>query len=304
MGFQEVKRVAEEYQKNSKAPLAFGFKDLQTGESIYYHGDEPFPTASQYKMFILAELFRKAYTGECSLSDRYCLTDSIKSGGSGVLDLMKEGLNLTLNDWATLMMILSDNTATNFLFEFTGRDNIKKNVIDALGLKNTKCDWNCSDLLDITYECRDIGFKAMYAKPVSERPSYHMSKYYACTTEENDQSSPMDSAKLLELLYTGKWVCPEASKGMLDIMKECQTNSRIPKFLPDGVEVAHKTGSLDRLNVDCGIVFTPDHGDYILCLYYNGNLSSKEDYDNNPHGSVGDEYLAELSRDIYKAFIK
>ena len=90
---------------------------------------------------------------------------------------------------------------------------------------------------------------------------------------------------------------------MLDIMKRCQTNTRIPKNLPDGTVVAHKTGTLDKLNVDIGIVYTPK-GDYILCMFYNGNLAAKDDYDANFRGRVGDTYLADLSGEIYKAYME
>lgn len=303
MSIERVMQVAEEFQKNSTAPLGFAFKDLKSGQIISYHGDKPFPTASAYKIYILAELFRKVYAGECSLSDRHPLTAEVKSIGSGVLEQMDPGLNPTLKDYATLMMILSDNTATDFLFSFVGRDNIKKNVIDALGLVNTKCDWSCAKLIDIYYEMNGRNFEQLRQDNGGVNPSYHNSKWYQCITEENDQTAPLEAAKLLELLYRGEWVSPEASAGMLDIMKHCQTNTRIPKNLPANVEVAHKTGSLDKLNVDIGIVYT-QKGDYIICMFYNGNLADKADYDSNDRGRVGDSYLAELSGAIYKAYME
>lgn len=303
MRFEKIAAIAESYQKGTTAPLGFVFKDLATGQVIDYHGDRPFPTASAYKIYILAELFRKVAAGECGLSDRYALTEEVKSIGSGVLYDLDAGANLTLKDYATLMMILSDNTATDFLFNFTGRDNIKRNVIDALGLVNTKCDWGCSELIDKYYEMYGRNFEQLRADNGGQKPSYHNSKWYQCVTEENDQTAPLEAAKMLELLYRGQWISPETSAGMLDIMKRCQTNTRIPKNLPDGTVVAHKTGTLDKLNVDIGIVYTPK-GDYILCMFYNGNLAAKDDYDANFRGRVGDTYLADLSGEIYKAYME
>lgn len=303
MSIEKVMQVAAEFQKNSTAPLGFAFKDLKTGQVISYHGDKPFPTASAYKIYILAELFRKAYAGECSLSDRHPLTEEVKSIGSGVLEQMDPGLNPTLKDYATLMMILSDNTATDFLFNFVGRDNIKKNVIDALGLVNTKCDWGCARLIDIYYEMNGRNFEQLREDNGGVNPSYHNSKWYQCVTEENDQTAPLEAAKILELLYRGEWVSPEASEGMLAIMKQCQTNTRIPKWLPPDVAVAHKTGSLDKLNVDIGIVYTKK-GDYIICMFYNGNLADEAAYNSNDRGRVGDSYLADLSGAIYNAYME
>ncbi len=304
MSMEKVAQVAKRYQENSQAPLGFVFQDLQTGQVIHYHGEQAFPTASSYKIYILAELFRKVAAGECSLSDRIALTDDIKSVGSGVLGLIDAGANLTLKDYATLMMILSDNTATDILFDFVGRDNIKKNVIDALGLEKTKCDWGCNLLIDTYYEKNGRTMEQVKADNGGVKPSYHNSKWYRCETEENDQTAPLEAAKMLELLYRGQWVSPQASEGMLNIMKECQTNSRIPKNLPMGTEVAHKTGTMDRLCVDIGIVYTPK-GDYILCLFYNGNLAyDPADYDKNSRGRVGDTYLADLSGDLYQAYME
>ena len=307
MSIERVFAVAEKYQKNTKAPLGFAFKDLVTGKTVSYHGDEPFPTASAYKVFILAELYRKAWAGECDLGQRIELTDDIKSVGSGVLAEMQAGLNPTLRDYAHLMMILSDNTATDVLFRFVGRENIRKNVIEPLGLKNTKCDWGCNKLCDIYYDMKGRTFRELAAENRNKKDSeadYWNSIWYKCITEENDQTSPLEAAKMLELLYRGKWVSPKASTEMLSIMKKCQTNSRIPKYLPDYVEIAHKTGSLGKLNVDIGIVFAEPKGAYILCMFYNGNLASREDYDANDRGRVGDAYLADLSGELYKAYME
>ncbi len=303
MSFDKVAQVAQQYQHNTTAPLGFVFKDLKTGETVSFRGDEVFPTASSYKIFILAELFRKVAAGECSLSDRIILKEEDKSIGSGLLAQFGGGLNPTIKDLATLMMIISDNTATDILFRFLGRDNIKKNVLEPLGLTHTKCDLSCRALIENYFELNGRTIMQMLDENGGAYPSFHNSKWYRCEMEENDETTPLEAAKMLELLYRGEWVSPESSAAMLDIMKACQTNSRIPKFLPLNVPVAHKTGTLDKLNADIGIVYTPK-GDYILCLYYNGNLASREEYDSNPLSCFSENYLAELSRDIYRAYLE
>ena len=303
MNINAIREVAARYQANTSAKLGFAFRDLSSGETIDYFGNEPFPTASAYKIYILGELFRKVAAGECALSDRLELTDEIKSAGSGVLALLDAGLQPTLKDWATLMMILSDNTATDALFEFCGRDNIRRNVINALGLVNTKCDWGCSRLLELYYEMHGRSFRELLLDNGGKMPSYHASKWYQCTTVENNQTSPLEAAKYLELLYRGEWVNKETSEGMLAIMKECQTNSRIPKYIPPHIEIAHKTGSMDKLCVDLGIVYAEPKGAYIICMFYNGNLASRPDYEKNYRGRDGDDYLADLSKEIYDAYM-
>lgn len=301
MSISAVREAAARYQEISTAPLGFAFRDLVTGETVAFHGDEVFPTASMYKVYILAELIRKVGAGECSLSDRIPYDHRYRAIGSGVLKDIEAGVALTLRDYATLMMILSDNSATNFLFHFVGRDNIVKNVLEPLGFSGTKCDFDCSVLIDQYFELNGGSVKEKRQQNGGKLPSYRNSPWYCCTTEENNCTTPMEALRMFELLYRGEWVSPELSKVMLDIMLTCQTNRRIPRLLPVGTEVAHKTGTLDRLAVDTGIVYTPK-GDFILCLFYNGNLADEATYEANLRGDIGEDLLAELSRDIYNAY--
>lgn len=298
MKIDNIRAIAEKYRDSVTGNLGVGFTDLKTGESFSLMGDDEFPSASTFKVYILAELFRQAQEGKFKMSDRHVLTDEVKSIGSGVLYNLQAGLSPTLQDYATLMMIISDNTATDFLFDFVGRDNIKKNVLEPLGLSKTKCDYPCKKLIAIYYEAEGPEtFSDNFEK------SYRNTPGYLCQTPENDSTSPNDMMKILKLVYEKKlftpWVCDE----MLNIMKQCQTNTRIPKFLPGNVEVAHKTGTMDRVANDCGIVYSPK-GDYILTLFYNGNTATEEEYNKNMHGIMSDALLADISRDIYEEYVK
>ena len=108
--------------------------------------------------------------------------------------------------------------------------------------------------------------------------------------------------KIIQHLYEGKMIDPVSDAEILGVMAQCQTNSRIPKLLPHGVRVAHKTGTIDHLANDVGIVYT-SKGNYALAMSYNGNLCSEEEYLNTRSSAVGDPILAQLSRDIYDAFM-
>ncbi len=298
MKIDSIRAIAEKYRDSVTGNLGVGFTDLKTGESFSLMGDTEFPSASTFKVYVLAELFRQAQEGKFKMSDRHLLTDEIKSIGSGVFYNLQAGLNPTLQDYATLMMIISDNTATDFLFDFVGRDNIKKHVLDPLGLTNTKCDYPCKKLIALYYQSEsEDTFSESFNQSFRNTPAY------LCQTPENDSTSPNDMMKIFRLIYEKKlftpWVCDE----MLNIMKQCQTNSRIPKFLPGNVEVAHKTGTIDRVANDCGIVYSPK-GDYILTLFYNGNLASEEEYNRNANGNMSDALLADISRDIYAEYVK
>lgn len=288
-------RILDRHRKTATGMLGAAFCDLETGAERYLNKDEAFPAASTFKIFLLVELFRQAEAGMLSLSDRITLSDEVKSSGSGVLQELDVGLNLTVRDCATLMMIISDNTATDMLFNLVGRENIKKNVLDRFGLTSTKVDWGCAQLI-ARYDGQPGAAGAGTASG-SER-SFRGSDHYLCRTEENDQTSPADMAKILKLLAKKQLVSEGASSAMLDILCRCRTNSRIPRYLPPGLRIAHKTGTLDRVANDIGIVYGK-RKNYVLALFYNGNAADEEEYARNEKGLFGDDLLAEISRDIH-----
>jgi beta-lactamase class A len=306
MDIKKIQAVIDGYAAKVTDGLGVYFKDLKTGEVACHNADVSYPTASVLKIYILADLTRKIQAGELKWTDRFELKEAFKSVGSGVFQCLDDGLMPTLKDYATLMMIISDNTATDFLFGLTGRDSIKKNVLDPLGLTKTQIDFGCAGLLGLYFGAPiDLPYqeqlKAIKEKGFGSDDFWNFAPY-KCETEINDITSAKDAATMFETYYKGEWVNAQASKDALDIMLQCQTNSRIPKYL-HGVPVAHKTGTCDRVANDCGIVYSKK-GDYILCLFYDGNIDSKEAYMANAGGYKGDAMLANISKDIYDAYME
>lgn len=299
---KEIEAASKKTESKLSGKLGIGFMDLTTGQSCCVNGKEIFPTASVFKLFILAELFRQINEERFSLNDRFKLNEKIKSAGSGVVFEMSSGTPLTLYDYALLMMIISDNTCADFLYELTGRENIRKNVLKVLGLKQTKADLSCNQLF-LNY-CSTTPEQSISEKTKKYLTGYFRnSPYYTCQAEENDESSPADIMKFLYYIYSGQWCSSKICGQMLDIMKKCQTNSRIPKYLPKTISVAHKTGTFDRVSNDAGIVFT-NNGNYILVMFYNGNTADEEEYLQNDHGFWGDEALAHLSKQIFDIYTR
>ncbi|MEX0736418.1 MAG: serine hydrolase [Bacteroidota bacterium] len=106
---------------SSDAVVGVAIKDLTTGEELFINEDEIFPQASSIKIHILAELYRQAEEGKFKLTDIKPLPESVRVGGSGVLgELGKNSVTMSLRDYAVLMVVLSDNTATNLLIEKVG----------------------------------------------------------------------------------------------------------------------------------------------------------------------------------------
>jgi beta-lactamase class A len=195
------------------------------------------------------------------------------------------------------MMSISDNTATKLLQQYTSDETVTANIIEPLGMQDTlyRSGAGLCNYYNVTVE--------EYRKVTSSGGRFHArnGSYFRCVEPKNRQSSPRDMLKLLSLLQEGKFIDEETDRKILDIMLKCQTNSRIPAKLPHGVTVAHKTGTIDHLTNDCGIVYT-DCGSYVLTLFYNGNLASEEEYEGTSWDAFGTALLAQLSRDIYDIY--
>lgn len=293
----QLKTLFEETAKTVTGPLGIGFKDLNSGEELYYNGDMVFPMASVYKIFVLCELFRKQKEGTFSFADRHTLLESEKRIGSGILELIGEGAVLSMMDYTMLMMVISDNTSTALLQKYTPAEEIQAHLIKPLELRDTLYvpGAGLCDFYGVTVE--------EYRKITSEGGRFHArnGSYFRCTEPKNKQSSPRDLLKILSLLQEGRLIDAQSDRQILDIMLKCQTNDRIPKKLPAGVRVAHKTGSIDHLANDCGIVYT-DCGNYVLTLFYNGNLASEEEYEGSEWTAVGNRLLSGLSAEVYRIF--
>lgn len=294
---KQLEALFEETAKTVTGPLGIGFYDLETGAEVYYNGNMVFPMASVFKIFVLCELFRKQKAGTFSFADRHTLLESDKRIGSGILELIGEGAVLSLMDYTMLMMVISDNTSTSLLQNYAPAEDIRADLIEPLELKDTLFvpGAGLCDFYGVTVE--------EYKKITSEGGRFHArnGSYFRCVEPKNKQSSPRDMIKLLSLLAKGQLNDPDSDRKIIDIMLKCQTNARIPAKLPTGVRVAHKTGSIDHLANDCGIVYT-DCGSYVLALFYNGNLASEEEYEGTSWTQMGDQVLSRLSAEIYRIY--
>ena len=274
--------------------LGFAFYDLTTGEECYLCGDEAIPVASVFKIYLLTELFRQVEAGLISLDDRIEVTPETVSPGSGILYRFRNHAALSVHDHAVLMMALSDNTATDKLFALVGRENILENVIRPLGLQKTKVDFDCTQLIWNFYHAPETG----------ERIDSYNNPWFRCETEQSDCSSPKDLATILRALHDATLLSREASEQVLALMDPIPKKARLAKYLPKGVRVARKTGSLTNcLCNDAGVVYTKK-GDYVIVTLYNGNVGTKEEWQKEDASGAAEELLARISRAVYDIYME
>ncbi len=208
-------------------------KNLDTGKTYSLRGDERVRTASTIKLAIMIETFFQVAEGKLGWSDEILLTKEKKVGGSGVLSEFSDNTKIDLRTALNLMIVVSDNTATNLVLERVTSDAVNKRM-ESLGFPNTK------SIRRVFGTDKD---SKVATDPVIRNFGLGM-------------TTPKEMVGLLEMLENGKLVSPEASKGMLDILRRQQYKDGIGRNALDTVPIASKSGTLDRLRSDVGIAYT------------------------------------------------
>jgi beta-lactamase class A len=240
--------------------LGLAIKHLETEDQVLFNADNIFPTASVFKIPVLIELYKQVGEEKLGLDDLIRITSYSKISGSGVLKELHSGLEATIHDLATLMIIVSDNTATDLLLDLVGMDNINQ-TLGEIGLTKTKVAMSTRDLIfdiagliDLEPEKKLIHV----VKQQLQKREYNMAAR-SLGDEDNDVSTPFEMMLLLEKIFRNQILDQKACESMLDILKRCQYFNAIPLFLPEGKAiVAHKTGNLPGIRNDVGIIFPLD----------------------------------------------
>ena len=294
----KIKAIMDSYAAKVTGHLGIGFMDFQTGETCFLNPDDRFPSASTFKVPLLTTLMARAEAGEIDLDSLYTLQQSDISPGSGVLATLTPGVTMRIRDYAMLMMIVSDNTATDIMCNLVGLDNVAAKMAE-LGLTNTLAGLTCKDLI-YTLMGIPLGTPLDEAMAGEENGIYtEDDTLYTDFSIPNDYTSPRDMITLFSLIYKKEILTPAACDTMLHIMGECQTNSRIPYNLPRGVgvKVIHKTGTLDNVACDSGVI-EYNGKSFALALYYNAHTATDAEK-STLH--FNDYLFANLTREIFDA---
>ena len=137
---QQIKRIKQQFPGD----MAVYMKNLQSGDEIAIDADSTYETFSVIKIPIMAEVFHQAGAGKLSLDERITLKSGDQRLPSGILYSMQPGLNPSIRDLLTLMIIISDNVATDLLADKVTRASVTRYMND-LGLKNTSIEYSDLD---------------------------------------------------------------------------------------------------------------------------------------------------------------
>ena len=214
-----------------KGKVSLFAKNLDTGETYALNPDERVRTASTIKIAVMIEAFGRVNEGKIKWTDEVVVAKDKKVSGSGILNELSDGLRLTLRDAVNLMMILSDNTATNLVLDVLTTDAVNARM-ESLGFKNIK----------IMRRIGSGGESAAGKDPENKKYGLGM-------------ATPREMVLVMEKLEHGEIISPAVSKEMLDLMKREQGRNAIGRA-QSSVPMASKYGALDRLRSAVAILYT------------------------------------------------
>lgn len=224
---ESIEWAAEEFD----GVMGISIKDLTTGDALSVNGDEQFLAASSIKIPILIELYKKAKAGTLDLDKEVTVPDDVRVGGTGVIKELGN-VSLTIQDITTLMITVSDNTATNMLIDVAVMDDVNATMKE-LGLNVT-------------------------------RLLRKMQDYEAIEQGKENYSTPNEFTRLMDILHTGEELDPWIAEKALAVLKKPKTTA-INRLLPYDVEIASKYGNMRNSYCDVALVYHPQ-SPYIISV--------------------------------------
>jgi beta-lactamase class A len=234
-------RVVEQAVAAIPAEVGFWARRLEEGDEWAHDAERQFSAASTVKVAVLIELFRRIEAGERRLDERLALEERHRARGSGVLRELDAGLRPTLRDLATLMIVISDNTATNMCIDLAGGFAGVSSLLRDLGLDGTTLN------------------RYMLGRAVDD-------------PAEDNLTTARDLGRMLELIWRGQAASAESCRQMLAILARQQERQRLPRLFPDEAKHHGKTGTVSnraqdwQVRHDCSLALTPNGPVAIACL--------------------------------------
>jgi beta-lactamase class A len=262
----KLKEQITQVIEGSSAQFGVALRHLESGEELMFDADSYYALASVFKVPVLVEAFFQIREGRLSLDERMPLHTADKNLPSGVLTFFEDGLTPSVRDLLTLMIIISDNTATDMIMKRLGKENITARL-RALELEHVHVPLTVREIFDSllpnadpTQDLHALELEAHRAGPRKDSLAYRL-------TPENNVGTPRELTRLMCLIYGGGLPDRAAGDGALGIMLQQQLNERLPRFLPPGTRVAHKTGTLSGVRNDSGILYVRDDSHVALTVF-------------------------------------
>ncbi len=295
----EIARAAE----SAGGIVGMSAVHLESGRKVGFRSGERFPMASAYKIPIAVQLLCRVDRGEITLAQMVELQPRDLRPGSGMIAglLKAPGVALSVRNLLELMLLISDNTATDLLLRMAGGPDAVTARVRSLGIGDLDVNRPTVNLiaeqsgylLPPEAEWNPELFQKL-DESVTEESRKTAGRKFAVDTR--DTSTPEAMSALLEQVYRGDVLMKESKALLQDIMERCQTGkSRLKGILPPGSVVAHKTGTLSGIANDAGVMTLPDGAGRVAIAVF---IKSSE---KNP--AERDRAIAQIGRAVYDYFL-
>jgi beta-lactamase class A len=283
--------------QTSGAKVGVAIHHVETGDEVMINAGEYFPMASVFKIPILVETCFRLAEDRMRSGDRWVLKTEDKNLPSGVLTFFEDGLTPTVQDLLTMMIIISDNTATDILIKRLGKEQINQRM-RSLGLENIHTRMTVRELFeeilpnaDPTQDLYALDKEETEIKRDLTNRVYHLAP-------DNNVTTPRDMASLLRLVWEGKTPDRTWSDYALNILLKQQLNDRLPRFLPSGTRVAHKTGTLRCVRNDAGIIYASENSHVIVStfVFWDEEMSLEDPRIIRRRSFAMDELIGDIAR--------
>jgi beta-lactamase class A len=244
-------------------------KSLETGDQIAVDADRQMETMSTIKIPLMIEVLEQIKAGKFTLADTYTFAEKDSQPGTGTIQRLDVGAVMTVKDLITMMIIVSDNTATEVLYRMVGGPDAVNARMQEMGLKTTRA-----------MSVPSKWFPALRAAPTTEQ-------FYRDGKSPFGYSTPREMGQLLEMMERGTLVDKASSDLMLRIMRAQLYRTRIPRYVT-GYTIPHKTGDfLPYVGDDVGVLEAP--GKTIVLTVFTGNHFGSGEALENAIGLVAKE---------------
>ncbi len=206
------------------------FYDVDSQAYVEFEGSRPVAAASVIKVPILVAFFQAVDRGDVALDERLVLREEIMGGGSGTLQTLPLGTEVSALEAATLMITVSDNTATNLIMDRLGGMETLNTAFITWGLQETQLSWLLPDL------------------------------------EGTNKTSAFDIVTLLYKVEAGELLSRRSRDRLFDIMRRTQTQSLLLSGLGEDSRLANKTGDIRSALGDVGIIDLPNGHRYLASV--------------------------------------
>lgn len=296
---REIGRLAEA----SGETVGVASQHIETGRTVFLNPDQRFPMASTYKVPIAVQLLTRVDQGEIALSDMIELEPQDLHPGSGTLTRLFDdpGVILSVHNLMELMLLISDNSATDLSLRTAGGSDAVNARMASLGVHDLQVNRPTSVLIsdwvgiDAPADGR-ISMEEYLERRRAVEPEDQAAAAKVFSTDPRDTSTPGAMALLLEKVWKGEALSEESTELFKDVMLRVETGrNRIRGILPPGTDVGHKTGTIGGTTNDVGYIYLPDDAGHVITVVF--VKDSERDVEDR------EAVIAQISRAIYDYFL-